>query len=94
MAIRHLIGPRPSSASEEVSVSRLRVCAVPYDLLQEGSRRLGIMSLVGAALWTLGPVLYHLATPDLSSGLRFTDAISDWRTSTGVVQPFHIQLLS
>jgi tRNA A-37 threonylcarbamoyl transferase component Bud32 len=76
MAIRHLIGPRPSSASEEVSVSRLRVCAVPYDLLQEGSRRLGIMSLVGAALWTLGPVLYHLATPDLSSGLRFTDAIA------------------
>lgn len=76
MAIRHLIGPRPSSASGEVSVSRLRVCAVPYDLLQEGSRRLGIMSLVGAALWTLGPVLYHFATPEMGSGLRFTDAIA------------------
>jgi hypothetical protein len=33
----------------------------PVDLLRQASRRLQILSLVGAGLWTLGPSLAHLA---------------------------------
>jgi serine/threonine-protein kinase len=33
----------------------------PRDLLRQASRRLQILALVGAALWTLGPALGHLA---------------------------------
>ena len=33
---------------------------LPYDLLREASHRLGVISLIGAALWVLGTVLYHL----------------------------------
>src|SRR5215469_4334191 len=75
MRSRHLIGPRPGSTTPETSVSRLR-CDLPNDLLQEGSHRLGIMSLVGAALWCLGTVLYHLTGARTDSGLNFTDAIA------------------
>jgi hypothetical protein len=49
------------------------------------SERLGIQS----------PSNREFGNPSLiGSPLRFTAAISDWRTSTGVVQPFHIQFLS
>ena len=34
---------------------------LPADLLRQASGRLQILALVGAALWTLGPVLGHLA---------------------------------
>jgi serine/threonine-protein kinase len=33
----------------------------PPDLLRQASRRLQILGLVGAALWTLGPIMGHLA---------------------------------
>lgn len=78
MRSRHLIGPRPGSNtdSQESSASRLRKCEIPHDLLEEGSRRLGIMSMVGAALWTLGTVLYHVTGARPDAGFNFTDGIS------------------
>ena len=33
---------------------------IPEDLLRQASRRLGIMSLVAASMWTVATVLYHL----------------------------------
>lgn len=71
----HLIGPRPGSTVIESTSSRLSSCAIPYDLLQEGSRRLGIMSLIAAALWTVATVLYHVAGPATAS-FRVPDGIS------------------
>ena len=76
MRSRHLIGPRIASTSQEVEGVRLRACVIPYDLLQEGSRRLGIMSLVGAALWTLATSLYHIAGATSIPTFRLIDAIS------------------
>ncbi len=78
MRSRHLIGPRPGSNtdSQESSASRLRKCEIPHDLLEEGSRRLGIMSVVGSALWTLGTVLYHVTGARPETGFNFTDGIS------------------
>jgi hypothetical protein len=35
--------------------------ALPEDLLRQASRRLEIITLIGAALWVLGPALGHLA---------------------------------
>src|SRR5437867_12088049 len=34
---------------------------LPDDLLRQASRRVEIIALIGAALWTLGPALGHLA---------------------------------
>ncbi len=76
MRSRHLIGPRIGSTSQEVEGAKLRACAIPYDLLQEGSRRLGIMSLVGAALWTFGTLLYHFAGQLSGSTWDGTDVIA------------------
>jgi len=39
---------------------------LPPELLRDASRRLGIMALVGAALWVLGDFLAHFATWTLS----------------------------
>src|SRR5436190_22280390 len=56
MADRHLIGPaRPASPATAASARGPR--SLPADLLRDASRRLGIMSLVGAGLWTLGTLL-------------------------------------
>jgi serine/threonine protein kinase len=74
--MRHRIGPRASTTTPEGGVSKLRSCAIPYDLLQEGSRRLGIISLVGAALWILATFLYHVLGPENTPVLRVIDAIS------------------
>jgi len=60
MADRHLIGPaRPATPATAASARGPR--SLPADLLRDASRRLGIMSLVGAGLWTLGTLLGHLA---------------------------------
>jgi serine/threonine protein kinase len=49
-----LIGPVAGSTPVEPGISRDRVRAIPYDLLQESSKRLEIMSLLAASLWVLG----------------------------------------
>jgi eukaryotic-like serine/threonine-protein kinase len=67
MAKPRLIAPVPASAPTGASRSA-SACAIPQDLLLAASHRLGIMSLLGAVLWVLGTVLYHLAMRALSPG--------------------------
>ncbi len=62
--------------------SRGHLRALPADLLREASRRLGIMSLLAAALWVIGEGLDHLAMQEMSHGklgwrdLQVPDAIA------------------
>lgn len=77
-----LIGPPQRSTPAESSSSRKQARDFPPDLLREASRRLGIMSLLAAALWILATVLGHLAlraiSGDSASWLRLdlADAIA------------------
>jgi len=76
MADRHLIGPaRPTTSATTASARGPR--PLPADLLRDASRRLGIMSLVGAGLWTLATLLGHVAarsTPGVNFGAADTVA--------------------
>src|SRR5215471_13476397 len=58
MADSQLIGPVPRSTPAEIARRQRR--ALPNDLLREASSRLGIISLIGAVLWTVTPVMGHL----------------------------------
>ena len=58
---RHLIGPRPVSTPAALTRSRSRFRDLPDDLLRAASLRLGIMSLLFAALWVVGETFGHLA---------------------------------
>ena len=53
-----LIAPPPRSTPAGLTSARREL---PADLQRDASRRLGVMSLIAAALWILGTVLYHLA---------------------------------
>jgi len=65
----HLIGPLPrSTPASPGGSSRGRSRPIPEDLLREASRRLGIMSLLAAALWVLGSLMYHVARRTISPG--------------------------
>ncbi|MEO8368137.1 MAG: serine/threonine-protein kinase [Candidatus Solibacter sp.] len=77
-----LICPHPPTTTTGVGKSHAR--ELPYDILQEATRRLAIISLLGAILWLLGTVFYHLAIRQLAphnpdSTFRFTasDIISE-----------------
>jgi tRNA A-37 threonylcarbamoyl transferase component Bud32 len=77
----HLIGPRRSSTPGELRTSRGHPRALPEDLLRDASRRLGVISLLGATLWVVSTVLDHLALRAMTHGdprwlgLGATDAI-------------------
>src|SRR5947209_2621490 len=58
---KHLIGPRPISTPSDLQTSRDSARALPDDLLRAASLRLGVMSLLFAALWFLGTSMGHLA---------------------------------
>jgi len=51
---------------------------MPDDLLRDASRRLGILSLLGAVLWSVGTVLYHLALIPRDPSWR------SWQSSDGI----------
>ena len=53
-----LIGPNPRTPGSSGAEGAFQT--VPNDLLREASRRLGIMCLLGAALWTVGTALSYL----------------------------------
>jgi serine/threonine-protein kinase len=61
MYTRPLIGPRFRITPPELKSSRGDRRAIPADLLREASNWLAVMSLIGAALWVLGPLLGHIA---------------------------------
>jgi tRNA A-37 threonylcarbamoyl transferase component Bud32 len=67
MADPHLIGPVPPTTAAKTWSGRRRR-ALPADLLRSASRRLGIMALVGCALWTLGATLGHVALRAMPHG--------------------------
>jgi serine/threonine-protein kinase len=56
-----LVGRPPGTETAADSTGKRRIRAIPDDLLRDASRRLGILSLLGAVLWSAGTVLYHLA---------------------------------
>jgi serine/threonine-protein kinase len=62
-----LIGRLARDASGEPGTVSGRTRRLPDDLLRQATRRVEIMALVAAALWTLAPALGHVA-------LYFTDA--------------------
>ncbi len=78
----HLIVPPPSTTPADLKVSRGHFRPLPADLLREASRRLGIMALVGAALWLVGTILGHIVDRAINPGdiswttLTATDAIA------------------
>jgi hypothetical protein len=61
---------------------------LPHDLLQEASHRLGVMALLGAALWLVATILYHLALRALAPAgdSRWMQPLpSDWISVTAVI---------
>ena len=68
MTERHLIGPQPVSTPATLTRSRSRHRDLPDDLLRAASLRLGVMSLLFAALWVVGETLGHLAAHELYPG--------------------------
>jgi serine/threonine protein kinase len=75
------IAPPPRSTSAGLTLGRARP-GLPEDLLREASRRLGIMSLLAAAMWLLATVLYHIVDRIVGqadarwTGLQPSDAIA------------------
>jgi eukaryotic-like serine/threonine-protein kinase len=61
MANEKLIGPAAACTPSALLLSGTRSRGIPDDLLREASLRLGIMSLLGAILWTVGTLAGHLA---------------------------------
>src|SRR4051812_24025112 len=82
MSHQKLIGPSPVSTPSGLLRSRGRGREIPEDLLREASLRLGIMSLLGAVLWTVGTVAGHFAGRVLAAdnaewaNFETTDAIA------------------
>jgi hypothetical protein len=74
-----LVGPPPRSTTPaEPAGARRRPRAIPDDLLRDASRRLGILSLLGAVLWAVGTVLYHLALIPREPSWRY------WQSTDGI----------
>ena len=61
MPAPHLILPPPGTTPPTPADSQGRSRSLPPDLLREASQRIGILSLLGAVLWFLGPLFGHLA---------------------------------
>ena len=68
MSNPHLIGPLPGTTPPGLGTPAGKRRALPPDLLREASRRLGVMSLLAAALWLVGSVLDHLALRVMTHG--------------------------
>jgi eukaryotic-like serine/threonine-protein kinase len=73
----HFIGRVPDSTPAAPGTSTKRVRALPHDLLKEASRRLGIMSLLAAALWLLATVLYQVALRQMDLANRVPTQLTD-----------------
>ena len=82
MSFAKLIGPSPAATPSNLLRSKGSSREIPDDLLREASLRLGILSLLGAVLWTVGTVAGHLAAGALArsntewANFETTDAIA------------------
>jgi serine/threonine-protein kinase len=72
MPQHELIAPKAQSTPLSFGGSRKAARAIPDDLLKEASRRLEIMSLLAAGLWTVGSILWHVRLGSNPSGLRLS----------------------
>jgi serine/threonine-protein kinase len=61
MRVPQLILPPPAPTPPATADLQGRSRSLPPDLLREASQRIGILALLGAVLWFLGPLLGHLA---------------------------------
>ena len=61
MPAPHLILPPPGTTPPALADSQGRSRSLPPDLLREASQRIGLLSLLGAVLWVLGPLGGHVA---------------------------------
>jgi serine/threonine-protein kinase len=61
MSHPQLIGPPVGTTPAELERPRHRHRAIPEDILRGASQRLAIMSLLGAVLWFVGTVAFHIA---------------------------------
>jgi serine/threonine protein kinase len=92
-----LIGPGAGSSPADSEISQNRVSSLPYDLLQEASRRLAIMSLIAASLWTLGTIGDRIALLAMSHGDRIwlrpqaTDLIAGVSVAVSLALFFYIR---
>jgi serine/threonine-protein kinase len=62
-----LIGPPPAGTSVPLDGRRHRR-PIPRDLLQQASRRLGVVCLISAVLWVVSAILYHLVDRVMDAG--------------------------
>src|SRR4030081_3551558 len=93
MSDPRFIGRVPATTPAEPGIPRERRRAIPYDLLKDASRRLGIMSLLAAVLWLLGTLAYYLARRAMTdprwSKLQITDAIAAASVAVSVALYFY-----
>jgi eukaryotic-like serine/threonine-protein kinase len=68
MPSSQLIGPVPESTPAGAGISPARSRPLPYDLLKDASKRLEIMALLAAALWTLGTLGDRIALLAMNHG--------------------------
>ena len=61
MPVPHVVGPEPGATPASLTGRARSHHTLPEDLLREASKRLGIMALMAAVLWVIGPLLGHLA---------------------------------
>lgn len=63
-----LIAPVPRATPARATSSPRSRRPLPPDLLKDASRRLGVMALVAAGLWTVASVLWHVADRAMTHG--------------------------
>src|SRR5258708_7254797 len=63
MTERQLICAAPETTPVESGITGGRIRDLPYDLLQEASKRLQIMALVASVVWIMGTFGYRIAVP-------------------------------
>ncbi|MGH7560518.1 MAG: serine/threonine-protein kinase [Gemmatimonadales bacterium] len=67
---------------------------IPEDLLREAAHRLGIISLLGVVLWTLGGGLAHVAMRAMDDPAWSRMLTTDWIVVVGIVASFGLYLYS
>jgi hypothetical protein len=92
-----LIGLHGQDTPAELKTAAGHRRSIPPDLLQQASRRLQIMALVGAGLWTLGVGLGHFALHSIDPGdprwsrFNITDLIAIVNVALGFALFFYLR---